>query len=92
MDDPLAELSVRFKAEAAERSEAIAGLLERLETGETGLDEEIREHAHKIKGAAGIFGFDQLKERAALLEDAAAVGGGDELRRTWAAMAEVLPD
>lgn len=75
------ELVARFGDEAGERTAAI----ERLHQSLTPADNpgavcgEIREHAHKLKGAAGVLGFTAINESAAALEQAAqaATGVGD---------------
>lgn len=86
MNDPMAELTTRFISEALERTTAIEALVAELPDASdqaVPLD-AIRDHAHKIKGAAGMFGFDQLKVIAESLELAAA-GGATEEVRSWAA-------
>lgn len=90
----MAELSDRFVLEARERAEEIEGLLSASMTTDDGSSraDEIREQAHKIKGAAGIFGFDQLKVAASALEDAAKAGRPpDELRAAFNALCAAIP-
>ncbi|MBK5230220.1 MAG: Hpt domain-containing protein, partial [Thermoleophilia bacterium] len=69
---------MRFKNEALERCARIEQL-----TAGTGEDRfgEIREESHKLKGAAGMFGFPELQDRAAELEQlvAGAQSGQGEL-------------
>lgn len=89
MGNAMDELVARFKSEARERHARIA----RLADAGDGVD-AIREEAHKIKGAAGMLGFPELKERAAELELLAASGEADpsELAATIDALAASLPD
>ncbi len=74
----MAELTQRFKAEALDRTAQIELLLSSLPSAEDPalICDEIRDHAHKLKGAAGIFGFDDLKLRASELEEEAAAQSG----------------
>jgi len=67
MADPMAELSERFKAEALDRTGQIEILLDALPSAAdpAAICDEIRDHAHKLNGAAGIFGFDEFQARAA---------------------------
>jgi HPt (histidine-containing phosphotransfer) domain-containing protein len=78
MADPLEELTERFKAEALERVGQIQQLLDGLAAAGDPAEscEAIREHAHKLKGAAGVFGFDEFKLRAGELEEEAAAQAG----------------
>lgn len=69
MDD----LVERFRAEAVERFERIRELSVDDTLGDDRY-EAIREEAHKLKGAAGMLGFSELKERAAELEDLVRLG------------------
>lgn len=86
------ELVERFKTEAHERFDRIRSLA----IDET-LDDErfeaIREEAHKLKGAAGMLGFPELKDRAAALEDLAKLGpdAGPALDSAVAGVGEALP-
>lgn len=68
------ELIDRFKAEAEERCREIERLLGQLEGAEDPAEpaDGIRDHAHKLKGAAGVLGFPEMKDRAAELEEVAA--------------------
>lgn len=68
------ELTARFVKEAQERSAAVAELLAGLSASSAAADDcdAIRDHAHKLKGAAGMFGFVDLRAVAAELEEAAA--------------------
>lgn len=70
----MAELAQRFKAEALDRTGQIEILLSALPAAEdpAAICDEIRDHAHKLKGAAGIFGFDEFKQRASELEEESA--------------------
>ena len=72
------ELTVRFKAEALERVGEIEVLLESLPSAADPamICDVIRDHAHKLKGAAGVFGYDEFKLRAAELEEEAAAQAG----------------
>lgn len=67
------ELVERFKAEAAERFERIRRLAGDDTLGDDRY-EAIREEAHKLKGAAGMLGFPEFKDRAAELEDLVKLG------------------
>lgn len=90
MSDPLDELAGRFVAEAQERSAAITELAATLDSSPE-VAEQIREHAHKIKGAAGVFGQPALRAAAAELEQAAAAGDVDGIRVAMAALRDALP-
>ena len=96
------ELIDRFKAEAEERVDKIEALLSEMENDErpaAGAD-AIRDHAHKLKGAAGVLGFPEMKDRAAELEEvsasqAAAADGktaAGAIRPAADALAAVLPE
>lgn len=94
MSSAMDELLERFKGEAHER-------IARIELLAVGADaagiEQIREEAHKIKGASGMLGFPELKERAADLEDLASAAaedgsaGTDGLIAAVAALRAALP-
>lgn len=85
------ELVERFKAEAGERAD-------RIEQFAAGAGDErfdaIREESHKLKGAAGMLGFPELKDRASELEELAAgdPNGRDGLDAAVAALRTALPD
>ncbi|MGH2907394.1 MAG: Hpt domain-containing protein [Solirubrobacterales bacterium] len=68
------ELIDRFKAEAEDRVRDIERLLGELKRADDPAEpaDAIRDHAHKLKGAAGVLGFPEMKERAAELEEVAA--------------------
>lgn len=70
MNDAMGELSARFRAEAVDTTGQIAGLLDALaaQSDPAPTCERVRELAHKLRGAAGIFGFSELKARASELE------------------------
>ena len=87
----MAELSERFKAEALDRTGQIEILLNALPSAvdPAAICDEIRDHAHKLKGAAGIFGFDEFKARAAEMEEEASAQAGASGGE--AATAELLP-
>lgn len=95
------ELVDRFKTEARERSDGIQTVLAAMENDVSDAERcnVIREEAHKLKGAAGILGFPELKERAAELENVAAAqaenaaGGGarDAIAAAAGAVRDVLP-
>lgn len=94
MGDPMEELAACFESEARQRSDEIGGLLQAL----TATDDRaatcdlIRDHAHKIKGAAGVFGHDELKAAAAQLEDTAASERSDaEIAAAAAGVRAALP-
>ncbi|MFT4050220.1 MAG: Hpt domain-containing protein [Solirubrobacterales bacterium] len=74
----MAELAERFRAEAQDRSAQIELLLASLPAAADPamICDEIRDHAHKIKGAAGMFGFDELRARASELEEEASAQSG----------------
>jgi HPt (histidine-containing phosphotransfer) domain-containing protein len=78
MSDPLDELAARFKAEALDRTGQVEVLLESLPSAgdPAAICDAIRDHAHKLKGAAGVFGFGDLKDRAAELEEESAAQAG----------------
>lgn len=78
MSDPLAELASRFKAEVLDRTGQIEILLGSLASAAdpAAICDEIRDHAHKMKGAAGVFGFDEFKERSGELEEEASAQAG----------------
>ncbi|MBJ7353718.1 MAG: Hpt domain-containing protein [Thermoleophilaceae bacterium] len=78
MSDPMAELTQRFKGEALDRTGQIELLLNALPSAAdpAAICDEIRDHAHKLKGAAGIFGFDDFKQRAAEVEEEAGAQAG----------------
>lgn len=72
--DSMDDLILRFKAESAERMERIEELLTGLtEAGDAAERcDAIREEAHKLKGAAGVLGYPEMKESASELEEVAA--------------------
>ncbi|MGK2878896.1 MAG: Hpt domain-containing protein [Solirubrobacterales bacterium] len=78
MGDPMAELAQRFKAEALDRTGQIEILVSSLQSASDPamICDEIRDHAHKLKGAAGVFGFDEFKDRAAEVEEESAAQAG----------------
>lgn len=78
MADSLDELNERFRAEVDERAGQIGALLQALTAVSDPAEvcDEIRDHAHKLKGAAGMFGYDELKDRAGELEDEASAQAG----------------
>lgn len=96
------ELIDRFKAEAEDRVDKIEGLLSEMENDEqpAASADAIRDHAHKLKGAAGVLGFPEMKDRAAELEEvsasqAAAADGmtaAGAIRPAADALAAVLPE
>lgn len=96
------ELIDRFKAEAGDRAGKIEALLAEMENDERPASDAnaIREHAHKMKGAAGVLGFPELKDRASELETVAAsqAGAADgataagAIRPAAAAVEAVLPN
>lgn len=73
----MADLVQRFKAETLDRTGQIEIMIGALDTAAdpAELCDAIRDHAHKIKGASGMFGFDELKERANELEEEASAQG-----------------
>lgn len=78
MSDPLAELAGRFSAEVLDRTGQIQILLAALETASdpAAICDEIRDHAHKLKGAAGVFGHEEFKQRCGELEEEASAQAG----------------
>ncbi|MBJ7459195.1 MAG: Hpt domain-containing protein [Thermoleophilaceae bacterium] len=89
----MAELTQRFKAEALDRTGQIELLLSSLRaaTDPALICDEIREHAHKLKGASGIFGFDEFKDRAAEVEEeSAAQSGAADGETAYGALAPVV--
>jgi HPt (histidine-containing phosphotransfer) domain-containing protein len=96
MNDPMAELVERFKAELHERSTEIERLQGDLGDGPeaAAAREAIRDHAHKIKGASGMFGYDELKLRAGALElvCASEEHPADAIATAVSDMKSVLPD
>lgn len=79
----MAELAERFKTEVAERLGEVERLLVLAESGPDQAEaiESIRDHAHKLKGAAGMFGQEELKGCASELEVlASGVSNGASLR------------
>ncbi len=102
MNDAMGELAARFRAEALETANQITERIDSLQaaTDPAATCEAIRGQAHEIRGAAGIFGFDELKARAAELEEtaaaqAAAADGSEaaaRLRVVHAELIAALPD
>jgi HPt (histidine-containing phosphotransfer) domain-containing protein len=93
MADPMEELKQRFVAEALERTAQIEHLLSSLATSDdpAAACDQIRDHAHKIKGAAGIFGFEEFKQRASELEEeSAAQAGAADGEAAYGAIAPVF--
>jgi HPt (histidine-containing phosphotransfer) domain-containing protein len=93
MADPMAELTQRFKAEALDATGQIEILLNSLSAAAdpSMICNEIREHAHKLKGAAGIFGFEDFKNRAAEVEEeSAAQAGAADGETAYGALAPVV--
>lgn len=68
------ELRVRFKAEVLDRLGQIEVLLQSLPSAADPamIADAIRDHAHKLKGAAGIFGYGEFQLRASELEEESA--------------------
>ena len=93
MSDPMAELTQRFKAEALDRTDQIEILLSSLSSAADPamICDEIRDHAHKLKGAAGVFGFHEFKERASEVEEeASAQAGAADGATAYGAIAPVV--
>lgn len=78
MADSLDELRGRFKAEVIDRLGQIEVLLESLPSASDPamIADAIREHAHMLKGAAGVFGYAEFQQRAAELEEEAVAQTG----------------
>ena len=70
-DDPLENLRAGFLQRAKKDAAALAALRIALETGNGEADTlaSIRQIAHGLAGAGGIFGFADISDAAALLED-----------------------
>jgi HPt (histidine-containing phosphotransfer) domain-containing protein len=87
------ELIVRFKDEAKDRLETIETLLNGISDAPDAADRcnAIREEAHKIKGAAGVLGFPEMKERAAELEVVAAARCEDADDNSALAFESLMP-
>jgi two-component system chemotaxis sensor kinase CheA len=71
VSDPDADLSQAFRDEAFGRLDQMDAALLGIESGRAGaqtLDELFR-HAHTIKGAAGMLGFDDIRVLAHAVED-----------------------
>lgn len=69
----------RFKTEAKDRVRTIGDMVDVVDVADTALAAidaigVIREEAHKLKGAAGVLDFPEIKEAAAALEELAASG------------------
>lgn len=69
----------RFKTEAKDRMVTITDMLDVVDAAGSVLVAAdaigvIREEAHKLKGAAGVLDFPEIKEAASALEDLAASG------------------
>jgi HPt (histidine-containing phosphotransfer) domain-containing protein len=93
MADPMAELTQRFKAEALDRTGQIEILLTSLSSAAdpAAICDEIRDHAHKLKGAAGVFGFHDFKDRASEVEEeAASQAGAADGEAAYGALAPVV--
>lgn len=96
------ELIDRFKAEAGDRCVKIDKLLAEMKAAESPTETagKIRDHAHKLKGAAGVLGFPEMKDRAAKLEEVAAAQteaasgktAAGAIRPAARALEAVLPD
>ncbi len=89
----MAELTQRFKAEALDRTDQIEILLSSLSSAADPalICDEIRDQAHKLKGAAGVFGFHDFKERSAEVEEeASAQAGAADGETAYGALAPVV--
>lgn len=69
----------RFKTEAKDRMRTIGDMVDVVDAADTALAAAdaiglIREEAHKLKGAAGVLDFPEVKDAAAALEDLASSG------------------
>lgn len=69
----------RFKREAKDRVNTIGDMIDVVDVAESAMAAAdaigvIREEAHKLKGAAGVLDFPEIKEAAAALEELAASG------------------
>lgn len=69
----------RFKTEAKDRVTTIGDMVDVVDVAESAMATAdaigvIREEAHKLKGAAGVLDFPEIKEAAAALEELAASG------------------
>lgn len=72
--NPLAEIVKRFKGEASETAKSIDDMARSLAgaADPRASVSAIREQAHKLKGAAGVLDFPDVKNRAAAVEEIAA--------------------
>lgn len=70
----MTELAERFRNEVSERLVDVDRLLDAADGAQdpAASIDGIRDHAHKLKGAAGMFGHNELKESASELEMMAA--------------------
>ncbi len=72
--NPLADIVRRFKGEATDSAKSIDEMAHSLTraTDPRASVAAIREQAHKLKGAAGVLDFPDVKNHAAAVEDIAA--------------------
>ncbi len=68
------ELAKRFAARLETDSRIIREILSELERGNRDSGPELERLAHRIAGAAGSFGFEEVSRRAARLEQSIADG------------------
>ncbi len=94
MGDAMADLTARFRAEAVERGKLIQSLLDALPgaTDPAAICDEIRGHAHQLKGAAGMFGYTELRDRASELEEEASAQAAASDGATSAGAIQVVFD
>lgn len=76
VDPDVADLIPTFLAKRREDLARFRGLLAERQF------EELRRHAHRLKGTGGSYGFPAISELAAVLERAATLGDGDTANAT----------
>src|ERR1022692_3996340 len=71
MSDPEARLTELFRDETAKRLDQMDAVLVAIEAGDAGAEavDPLFRHAHTIKGAAGMLGFDDIRALAAAAEE-----------------------
>ena len=71
MSDPEAKLTELFRDETAKRLDQMDAVLVAIEAGDAGAEavDPLFRHAHTIKGAAGMLGFDDIRALAGAAEE-----------------------
>lgn len=85
------ELAKRFTARLETDSRMIRELLSELERGNRESGPELERLAHRIAGAAGSFGFEEVSRRAARLEQSMADGQIEVVSAAGRELLAVLP-